>query len=459
MKRTLALLSIITAVSATANAQLNMGALQNSHNAANAARHLPTFLGEGSNRLQITLFNPYIYLGSNFVTVEEARNYIEADEITNEMIDNTISKLHPKDNTILACADIALLNVAFNLKNGKGAPMASIGFGVNQRVETSTHFNEELIRFVYRGNKQYAGQTVNLAPRFNGLAFTEYYAGTAINIAPFSNGISIKPAIRISYLAGQASVEMRKDNSISLYTEPEGRYLDFGFDYQVNTSLGQDSTTLEGSAFEFDTDNFTYGAGNGFGADLGLRVSLSPSLSFNIGVMDIGSIRFKKGVTNMFNHSGYRYEGEALTFAQDQNIDLDSIARLAEPTYTHDAFTVPLPTKLVLTGSKGFDRVEAKSGAYYKHQVTAMYLQGFAKYLSSTTTPYLAVGYTRNFNNVLNLGANAGVGGLTGGTFGVLASVKAGAFCLGFNSNNVIPLIAPSSGRSADIAMLLGLAF
>jgi hypothetical protein len=107
----------------------------------------------------------------------------------------------------------------------------------------------------------------------------------------------------------------------------------------------------------------------------------------------------------------------------------------------------------------GLGRMEQRGRTYYKHQLSAMYLQGFDNYLSSTKTPYLAVGYTRSFNDKLNLGANAGIGGITGGTFGLLASVKLGAFVFGLNSNNIIPLIASNGGRGADLGMLLGLAF
>jgi hypothetical protein len=459
MKRIVLLFSALTLIGQATQAQVNMGALQDGHNAANAARHLPTFLGDGFKKVQVTFFNPYIGLGSNFATFGDAREYIRADEITSTMIGNTIDKLDPENNNINGSVDLGLLNVAFNINGKNGRKIASIGAGVNERVELNMLFNDDMLLLAWRGNKQYAGKTVNIMPRFNGLAFTEYYVAGAFTIAPSFTSAIIKPAIRLSYLSGQASIHMPKENAISMYTEPEGRYLDFGFNYTINASMDQDSLTLQGSSFNINDKNFLAGAGDGFGMDLGLRVSPSAGLSFNIGVMDIGSIRFKNGVTNMFNHSEYRYEGQEVTFAEDQSLNLDSLAGIADPTYTHETYTVRLPTRLVLSGRMGLGRVEKKSGVYYRHQLSAMYLQGFDNYLSATKRPYLAVGYTRSFNNVLNLGANAGLGGITGGTFGLLASVKAGAFLFGINSNNILPLIAANSGRGADLGMLLGLSF
>jgi hypothetical protein len=459
MKRIFLFGAALILAGAALHAQPGIGTLQDGHNSANAARHLPTYLGDQFKKVQITVFNPYFSLGSSFASFEDARGFMTADQITRGMISNTIDKLDPEDNNINGVVDIALLNVALNIGGGNGRKGASLGFGVNERVEMNMLFNEDLLLLAWKGNKQFAGKTVNLMPRFNGLAFTEYYVAASYEIAPSFTDAIIKPAIRLSYLSGQASVQMPKDNAISLFTEPEGRYLDFDFNYTVNASMDADSLTLEGNTFNINEKSFRGGAGSGFGMDLGLRVTPRPGLSFNLGIMDIGSIRFKKGVTNMFNHSSYRYEGQELTFAEDQSINLDSLAGLAKPSYTHEAYTVKLPTKLVLSANIGLGRVEKKGSVYYRHQLTAMYLQGFDNYLSSTKKPYLALGYTHSLGNVLNLGANAGIGGITGATFGVLASVKAGPFCFGLHSNNIIPLIAPSSGRGADLGMLLGLAF
>ncbi len=459
MKRIITLAIAIWLSATGAHSQVNMGAIQDGHNAANAARHLPSFLGDKFRKVQVTLFNPYIGLGSSFASFGDARDYIQADEISSGMIGNTIDGLNPEDNNINGIVDIALLNVAINLSGSDGRKAATVGFGVNQRVEMNLLFNDALLSLAWKGNKQYADQTINIMPRFNALAFTEYYVAGAYNFAPGGGDLIIKPAIRLSYLSGQASMNMPKENAISLYTHPEGRHLDFGFNYTINASMDADSATLDGSTFNINQESFRSGAGSGFGADIAVRISPSQGLSFNIGIMDIGSIRFDKGVTNMFNHSNYRYEGQEINFARDQTINLDSLASIAKPTYTHEAYSMSLPTKLILTGSMGFGRTNKNQGVYYRHQLTGMYLQGFANYLSSTTMPYVAVGYTRSFNDVLNLGANAGLGGISGGTFGVLASLKLGAFRFGINSNNIIPLVASNAGRGADFGMLLGIAF
>ncbi len=453
-------LSALLASSAfCANAQLDIGALQDAHNASNAARHMPTYLGDRFSRFQINILNPYVSIGSNFATVADAKEYLTADKITSTLIGNTISKLNSQENMIAGSVDIAIVNAAFNINNRKGNKALSIGFGVNERVELSTVFNQETLQLAYNGNKQFAGQTVELAPRFNGLAYTEYYVAAAYNIRPRNSEVVIKPAVRISYLSGQASVQMVKANSITLYTEPDGRYLDFGLNYNINTSLGDDSVKLTGSSFNVNDKSFKAGAGSGIGMDLGLRISPRPGILLNAGIMDIGSIRFTKNTTNIYNHSSYRYEGQELSFTENQSIDLDSLSEFARPLYSYQDYRVELPTKLVLSGSIGLGRVEGRSGSYYPHTLCGMYVQGFANYLTATTVPYVAVGYTHSFLGILNIGANAGVGGLWGGNIGLLASLKAGPFLFGLHSNNVLPLVAPSAGRGADVGMLLGLAF
>jgi hypothetical protein len=459
MMKKISLLCLLMGINIAANAQLDMGALQDAHNAANVSRHLPTYLGDRFANFEVNVFNPYISLGSNFVNAGDVRDYLNADKITNAMIGASVNRMHSQDNIIAGSADIALLNMAFNIGNKEGHKTFSFGFGVNERIEISSVFNQDAFLLAYSGNKQFAGQTIQIVPRFNGLAFTEYYVAAAFNIRPRNTDWVIKPAVRLSYLAGQASVEMRQGNSITLYTEPEGRYLDFGLDYNINTSLGGDSVKLTGSSFNLNDKNFQNGSGSGFGMDMALRVSPGPGIQFNVGLMDVGSIRFTKNTTNIYNHSSYRYEGQELTFAEDQSIDLDSLAEFAKPNYSYNSYTVELPTKLVITGSIGMNRHERRSGSYYGNQLSGMYVQGFLNYLTAATVPYIAVGYTHSFGGVLNLGANAGVGGLWGGNVGLIASLKAGPLLFGLRSNNILPLIAPNAGRGVDAGMLLGLAF
>ncbi len=458
MKKLLAVL-FMAGLSHPAQAQADMAALQDPHNAANAARHLPTYLGDRFSGFQVTVLNPYISIGSNFATVADAKEYLTADKITSELIGGTVSRLRSQDNIIAGSVDIAVVNAAFNISNKAGHKAFSIGFGVNERVELSTVFNQETLLLAYKGNKQFAGRSVELAPRFNGLAFMEYYLAAAWNIRPRFSELVIKPAVRLSYLSGQASVDMREANSISLFTEQDGRYLDFNLNYNINTALGADSVKLTGSSFNLNDKSFQGGSGSGFGIDLGLRVSPRPGILLNVGVIDIGSIRFTKNTTNIYNHSSYRYEGQELTFTENQSFDLDSLAGFARPNYSYNDYRVELPTKLIISGSIGLNKGDGRSGSYYGHTLCGMYVQGFSNYLTATTVPYVALGYTRSFGGVFNIGANAGVGGLWGGNIGLLASVKAGPFLFGLHSNNILPLVAPAAGRGADIGMLLGLAF
>ncbi len=457
MKRII--IAAIATTSIQANAQFNIGIFQDGHNAANAARYMPTYLGDKFDKVQITLANPYVSIGSNFTTVRNTIDFFTADNITSEMIGKSISRLKKRENNMNGVVDVAILNVAFNIPNKDGRKGWSLGFGVNERVEVNTSFNKETLLLAYSGNKQFADKTITLDPRFNGLAFTDYYVSAAYNIRPRYSDLVIKPAIRISYLSGQASVNMPKNNSISLYTQPDGRYLDFGLNYTINTSTSSDSVTLDGSSFNVERKSFEPGAGNGYGMDLGVRISPKPGLLFNIGVMDIGSIRFKKNVTNMYNYSNYRYEGEEITFNQGQSIDLDSLSGIAKPNYSHNGYTVNLPTRFIFSGSIGLGKAEAKGGLWYKHQLCLTYLQGFENYLSATKAPYVALGYTRSFNNVLNLGVNAGVGGVSGSSIGVLASVKVGFFSIGFSTSNIIPLIDASTAKSVDGAMMMVMSF
>lgn len=441
------------------HAQVNIGAFMNAHNSAGAARVLPTYLGDHFSNFQITLLNPYVSLGSSFATVDDAREYLTSETLGKDLIGRAVNKLDPEGNNIAGVVDLSVLAASFNIKGRDGRKLASIGVGIDEHVAVNATFNRELLELAYGGNKQYAGQTINIAPRFNGLAYTQYSVSTAASFTVPGSDFIIKPALRLSYLSGQAGVHMKDDNAITLYTEQQGRYLDFGFNYNIDVSAGADSVSLSGNSFTVNDKSFSSGAGSGVGIDFGVRVSPMQGLSFNIGVVDVGSINFTKHVTNIYNYSGKHYEGEPITFTENQSVRLDSLAGIADPSYSHNEFRVALPAKFLLSGLLGLGRMESKRISYYRHQLYVLYVQGFDDYLSSSKRAYVAAGYTHSIRDGLNIGVNAGIGGLTGGTFGVLASVKAGAFRFGINSNNVIPLLSPGSGRSADLGVLLGLSF
>ena len=374
-------LLLLFAVPVSGIAQVNLSDIQDSHNSMNASNYLPTYLGDHVNKFGISLMNTYASLGSSFSTFQDAKAYLTSDQITSDMVANSISKLDRNDNMVSASVDIALINFCFNIGSKGKKPAATLGFGINQRLEVNSVFNDNLLVLAYQGNKQFAGQTINIIPRFNGIAFTEYYVAAASDFELGNTGITIRPAVKLSYLSGQGNVNMSRDNSISLYTEPQGRYLDFGYNYSINASLGNDSLKLEGNTFNINDKNYKIGAGSGLGVDFAVRISPMKNLSFNLGIMDVGSIRFNKQVVNMYNHSSYRYEGQELTFSENQNISLDSLANIAKPNYSYDAYSAKLPTRLIFSANYGMGYVPGKKEGYYKHQFSAIYLQGFDNYL------------------------------------------------------------------------------
>ncbi len=452
-------LALSCAAGLPARAQLNMGAIQDAHNSANASRHLPTYLGDHFDRFQVSVLNPYVSVGSNFASYQNARDMLQADRLGNSLIAGTLADANPENNTIAASLDLSVVNFALNIRSRAGRKLFSLGAGVNERIEVSSTFNRELLLLAAYGNKQFAGQTVNIMPRFNGMAFTEWYLAGSANIAPLYSNLIIRPAIRLSYLSGQAGVQMRKDNTLGMFTEQDGRYLDFDLNYRVNAALGVDSLRLEGNSFNVNDKSLRGGSGSGFGMDLAVRVSPMAGLSFNLGIMDIGSIRFRNSVTNMYNTSRYRYDGTTIDFDGNHSLSLDSVASLAKPNYSHDAFTMALPTKLVISGNYGLKPHNSGNRTWYSHQLNFLYLQGFDNYLTSTLRPLFSVGYTYSFADMLNLGVNAGAGGIYGASLGALASLKLGALRLGISSNNIISFLAPASGHGADAGILLGLAF
>lgn len=452
-----ALISIFSlGYSVGVDAQVDVSSFNNSHSGLAASNLLPSYLGDGFKKIEITTFNPYVHLGSNFTNASNLKAYLNEDTYRDALINSTLSDLR-EENNIQAGLRLSILSLGLNLNNKNGKSGFSIGAGANEVVEANVLFNKEVYLLAYRGNKQFAGQTVNLAPRVNALAYMEYYISGAANLTIPGTDFLIKPAVRLRYLIGQASIYTQHQSELSMFTEQDGRYLDIRSKYEVHSSTAVDTLKLGEDDFTFDQSTFQAGVGKGLGMDFGLRIEPMENLSINLGLSDVGSINFTKNTSTLYSDTGFRYEGQSFRFTDEfDKFSVDSFAAVLNPKYHYDAFRVPLPTKFLLTAHYGVGKVEKNNQSFYRSTLSLVYVQGMSNYFSATTTPWVILGYNRNFNTILNAGINAGLGGLYRANVGASLSVKAGFFRIGVSSNNLLPLFAGTSGRGTDLAILIG---
>lgn len=460
MKKMFFIFAILHGMSFLSYSQFNFAQLQNqqTHNLASA--QLPSLLGDDIRTGEVFLWNPYFGFANNFLSAASLQQLSNSGSLTNVTIDNILSKI-PKEGTLWAGADIPLFNIFFNINKKNHERFLSFGLGMREKIDFNFNLNKDLLSLIYKGNKQFAGQHINLAPSLNFLFYNEYFLAASGQIQLFQHDsahklITIKPAIRLRYLNGIASIDMPKAN-IDMYTEPEGRYIDFTSTLELNMATSVDTPDISSAIGDVNLKSLK-GAGKGFGLDLGVGVSLMENLQVHVAMIDMGSINFKNNVINYSKNATTRYDGIDLN-EKEEAVNTAKLNDLIQPDKSYNSYKQALPTRFVLHGFYGLKPKVKRRVKYYTHNMSLTYVQGFRNYLSSTKHPTLNLGYAYNLKNLINTGIGITFGGLQKLQAGAQLGFRLGAVKLGLASNNLLPLISAKAGKGTDFNMYLGFYF
>ncbi len=459
MKRS-ALLVLVLASSLTSIAQFNFSRIHNQqmHNMASA--DLPSLLGDDIRTAEIFLPSIYAGFANNMISAGLLREFTNPNSSIDSLADRYVRDF-PKTGTVWAGADIPVFSVFFNVNKKGREPFLSFGMGVRTRADLNLNLDKNLISLLYNGNKQFAGETVNLAPSINLLATNETFLAVALRIKPFQidskHVITVKPAIRLRRISGLANINMI-NSSLDMYTDPNGEFIRFNSVLQANMATIGDTPSVSGFGENLDMSNMLKAPGRGLGIDVGVGVKLNKNIQAHVGIVDIGSIHFKRNVANYSSKGEIVYDGVDLN-NPEESFSTAKLEDLLDPEITHNAYKTPLPTRLVMSGSYLMKEKTRRGVTYFKHNVTAIYVQGFRNYLSTTSTPALNVGYSYNLANMVNTGLHMTVGGLNGFMTGAHLGFRLGAVKFGFASNNMFPILYKQGGRGTDLNLWFGFYF
>lgn len=428
-------------------AQINTSMMYDPHFTAYASRYLPGRLGTNPGLGEVNMFNIYGYVSSNSVGFNTVKDFILSDQITDEQIGTIIGQMK-KDNRIFVGAEVQILSLAFRIKNKDKKELFALKIDARDRVYGSLQYNKNTFKLLLEGNKQFAGQTLSLSDsRLNASYQREYGLGFSVPVAidVLSKTLTIRPAATMKFIQGMANVSMPKGKA-SVYTEQDGRYLDFEFDYLANTAIPNDI----GGIFK--------GSGLGWGLDLGVNINWRDFIIVDAGVVDLGRVYYNKNMKNYGNSGKHRYDGLEAQLFQDgeanAQIDAEQMKEVFAPKETADKYTTTLGTKLIFQTEVRLQKRERKTkkdkeNIYYRHRLFATYVQGVENAYAATTSPYFSLGYTYSFRNILNMGLNLGFNGYNTVNFGPFLSVKGGPFVFGLGSNNLCGLMG-KKGSGVD---------
>jgi hypothetical protein len=444
MKKTVFFLSLL--IGHQAFSQNNIGTTYGNHNDLNASKYQPSELDLGHKHGQIG-FNYYLWMGNSAFDYKTVNDIYETGKISNADVDNLLGKLQKK-NIFGVGQDYQVLGLALQFKT-KSENKIDIGLTVVDKFGLNFLYTDNFLKLTLKGNKQFAGQTVELGPlALNANYRREYVAGTAFNIKGSGKDVGIRVGFRGKYIQGIGSLYMPKGNA-TMTTDADGKYIDLEFDYKVHTSGLKDF-----SLFKYN--------GTGIGFDAGVTFFLSKYLEVVASILDVGAIKYTKNTNTYQKSAKVRYDGMAIDrLFGDNAFNGDSMASIFTPDKTQgDSYSMPLDTKICLEGEIKTSRKDKKDREYVSNAIFFTYIQGLNNMPGATTRPFLSLGYNHDFHKFFDAGVCATMGGYNKYTFGTFFSLNiAHVVKLGFSSDNLMAFIIPGYGTGIDFSTNFSVSF
>lgn len=423
------------------------GIYSNNSNLSNATL-FPSHLGDDMSTVQIDLINLYGYAAATTFNRAQVEDLLNASQLTNADIDNVLAELNEQTNQLLMGLRFQPLNVGIRVND-----RLAFGFGAQERPEFRFALDGRFLELLWQGNGDLGGQTVDLgdmALNFNYVR--EFYVAGAYSFIHDDN-LKVRLGSRLKVLQSLASM-YAPDNNVSLYTEPNGRYLDFNYDYRVNTGFPFDP-----NGDNLNIDPFS-SSGNGFGLDLGANVAVG-RLHGSLGLTDLGAVRYTNNVYNYFQQDTFRFEGVEIENAIDgiQLNDSAFVAQLTDFAEANEAYTVPLPARIALQGAYRIKKKTVGDHEYYAGSVFVTLVQGINPNSTFGTNTLLALGGAYDLGSIVNIGANVSTLNFDNLRVGGFLSFRLLVVRLGIGTSNFLPLLSRNSALATDVHFNLGINF
>ncbi len=268
-------------------------------------------------------------------------------------IDNMLGKLS-KYNFIGAGLNTDLFS--FGLRLGSNF----FRLGITEKVQFRFGYPKDFMKFVLKGNGAFLGQTASFKDfGVDASHYREYGLGFSRDLDP-----KLTVGVYLKYLYGMENINT-ENSDVSLTTAEQDFQLTSLATYRVNTSYPT-STTVDDSGVvhtKYDmgnTHSYLFGSGNrGFAADFGAVYKLNDHFEFTASLLNLGSIRWKSGVTN-YSATGANvsfdgldfsaYLGDTSTSQRDSALKHlgDSLSAQFKPTTTYEPYTTKLSPQIML---------------------------------------------------------------------------------------------------------------
>jgi len=271
---------------------------------------------------------------SNAITPNLFWKVYQGKELNRKVRENVSGNLS-KGNRIGADADYGIF--------AKHLPDSTTGIGwfVNlaDRLHANAKYPKDLLDVAMFGNASFAGQTADLSNiEFNLLMYKQFEVGILKTVHKEKGKWNI--GFGVSLLTGNRNIQL-KITEASLYTDPDGEYLDGEVHGHFRSST-------------MGRSQYVAANGLGFGGSLSIGYE-ADKFGIRLDADDLGFISWKKNLKRTDLDSVFRFEGvEVNLFSADGNpfssIDLDSVVNGLATVRQATAYTIATPGRIRVEG-------------------------------------------------------------------------------------------------------------
>ena len=313
------------------------------------------FFTDTTNRTNVSFESGYV-AGSSVMDIDYANTFLYGGTIDREMKDRAYNRL--KNNNRFGLDFSMNLQVEIPKDTLFGRGDLSMVFGLKYFDHIDASFGPDLFRLAFDGNKQFAGETVDLGNvNYNQYRF-QYLSMGLVKRKEFDHGIA-REGILVNLIKGEEHHIVNVYDG-SLYTEELGRELQLAMNYNYNRT---------------DTGSTGLGAinGIGIGTDLFTEFFLENGAKIRFEVRDLGFVYWNNQSIEMRTDSTFTYDGITINNIFDLNdtivdqLSQDSIIDNVTQVNRLIHYSTALPTSVNIEYTQFLNQKwKLNAGVYYK---------------------------------------------------------------------------------------------
>ncbi len=247
------------------------------------------------NRYKVNVSLPSFYSGfyhsaftpADVVDIQGTTMFVSLDDMVNQ--------LKEEGNILQTNLHFDPIAISFMLPKLQ----FSLNYGV--RVNSHIQYPKGLFSLLWEGNGTNLGETINIAPSFDIMAFHEIGLGVAVEIQE-----NLSVGGRLRYLSGIATT-YTDASEVSIHTNPEFYQLTATTNYR---QLASGITYDNGNGVDFGGLSALFGSNTGMAIDLGATYRLlDQKLKLQASILDLGAITWDDNLNAWESQGSFTFEG------------------------------------------------------------------------------------------------------------------------------------------------------